>query len=57
MGWQEALTWLVVAVALAYLVYKFVLEPRLRSRRPHVATRSIVRRNRASPPPGDDCCG
>jgi hypothetical protein len=58
MGPQDILALVAVGLALAFLAWKFVLEPRRRARGPHVSTRSIVRRARAAksdaPPP--PCC-
>jgi hypothetical protein len=65
MGAQDVLAFVTIGLALAFLAWKFVLEPRRRERGPHVTTRSLVRRARdkrgasmaaksGSPPP---CCG
>ena len=58
MGAQDLLAFATIALALGFLAWKFVLEPRRRERGPHGTTRSLVRRARdkraASPPP--DCC-
>jgi hypothetical protein len=55
MNWQDVAAFTVVALALAFLVWRFVIEPRRRTRGPHVSTRSIVRRARAAKADGD-CC-
>lgn len=51
MSVQDVLAFVTVALAVAYLGFKVVLEPRLRARRPDVPARSLVRRNRAAAPP------
>jgi len=50
-GWQDALALVAVVLAFAYLFYKLALEPRLRSRRPHVAASALVRKNRPAERP------
>lgn len=45
-AWQDALALVTVVLAFGYLFYKLALEPRLRSRRPHVAASALVRKNR-----------
>lgn len=45
-AWQDALALVTVALAFGYLSYKLAVEPRLRSRRPHVAANALVRKNR-----------
>jgi hypothetical protein len=41
---QEILTAFVVGCAILYLVYKLLLAPALRSRRPHVPASRLVRK-------------
>ncbi|MFO0613946.1 MAG: hypothetical protein U0414_15245 [Polyangiaceae bacterium] len=47
---QDALAFVTVALAFAYLGFKLVLEPRLRSRRPDVRADRLVRRHRGPAP-------
>jgi hypothetical protein len=46
MGLQEYLTIAVVLSAVAFLVNKFFLAPKARTKGPHVTTRSLVKRAR-----------
>ncbi len=56
MGWQDFAALGSVTFAVAFLVYKFVLEDRLRARKPHVPVSALVRRNkRPLPKPSHGC--
>lgn len=53
---QDVLAFVTVALAVAYLAFKLVLEPKLRARRPDVPARSLVRKNRSPSPPRSGGC-